>query len=62
MVPDAALLNTQPHKVRIKGKGEQSRKWSRTLPLPLDRVAIEKEVFGSPTTTDFIYVFINIVA
>ena len=29
---DAALLNTQHYKVRIKGKVEQSRKWGSTLP------------------------------
>ena len=29
---DAALLNTQHYKVRIKGKMEQSREWSNTLP------------------------------
>ena len=32
MVLDATLLNTQHYKVRIKGKVEQSRKWSNTLP------------------------------
>ena len=32
MVPNAALLNTQHYKVRIKGKVEQSRKWSNALP------------------------------
>ena len=31
MVLDAALLNTQYYKVRIKGKVEQSREWSSTL-------------------------------
>ena len=31
MVLDAALLNTQHFKVRIKGKVEQSRKWSSTI-------------------------------
>ena len=31
MEPDAALLNTQHYKVRIKGKMEQSREWSRAL-------------------------------
>ena len=31
MVLDAALLNTQHFKVRIKGKVEQSKEWSRTL-------------------------------
>ena len=29
---DAALLNTQHYKIRIKGKVEQSREWSSTLP------------------------------
>ena len=28
MVTDAALLNTQHYKVRIKGKVEQSKEWS----------------------------------
>ena len=32
MVLDAALLNTQHYKARIKGKMEQSREWSSTLP------------------------------
>ena len=32
MVPDAALLNTQRYKVRIKDKVEQSREWSSVLP------------------------------
>ena len=32
MVIDAALLNTQHYKVRIKGKVEQSREWSIALP------------------------------
>ena len=32
MVLDASLLNTQYYKVRIKGKVEQSRGWSSTLP------------------------------
>ena len=35
MVLDATLLNTQHYKVRIKGKVEQSRKRSRTLPNTL---------------------------
>ena len=29
---DSALLNTQHYKVRFKGKVEQSRDWSSTLP------------------------------
>ena len=32
MVLDAALLNTQNHKVRVMGKVEQSREWSNALP------------------------------
>ena len=32
IVLDAALLNTQHYRVRIKGKGEQSREWSNALP------------------------------
>ena len=32
MVFDAALLDTQHYKVWIKGKVEQSREWSSTLP------------------------------
>ena len=35
MVHDAALLSTQHYKVRIKGKVEQSRKWSSALPYTL---------------------------
>ena len=42
MVIDAALLNTQHYKVRIKDKVEQSRKWSSALPQRLGVVAIEK--------------------
>ena len=32
MVLDAALLNTQHYKVRIKGEVEQYREWSSALP------------------------------
>ena len=32
MVLDAALLNTQHYKIRIKGKVEKSREWRGTLP------------------------------
>ena len=35
MVLDAALLNTQPYKLRIKGKVEQSRERSSALPFIL---------------------------
>ena len=49
MVLDAALLNTQLYKVRIKGKVEQSLEWSSALPLHLSVVAMEKGAFGSPS-------------
>ena len=32
IVLDAALINTQYYKVRIKGKVEQSKEWSSALP------------------------------
>ena len=32
MLLDAALLNTQHYKARIKGKGERPREWSSALP------------------------------
>ena len=32
MLLDATLLSPQHYKVRIKGKVEQSREWSSTLP------------------------------
>ena len=35
MVRDAALLNTQYYKVKIKGKEEQSRERSSVLPYTL---------------------------
>ena len=35
IVLDAALLNTQHYKVKIRGKVEQSREWSCTLPYTL---------------------------
>ena len=62
MVLDAALLYTQPYKVGIKGKVEQSRERSSTLPLHLGVVAIEKGAFGSPSTkvTNFTYLYFNI--
>ena len=34
MIRDAALLNTQHYKVRIKGKVEKSRERSSTSPTP----------------------------
>ena len=50
MVLNATLLNTQYYKVSVKGKVEQSREWSCDPPLHLGQVAIEKEVFWSPST------------
>ena len=41
MVLDASLLNTQYYKVRIKGKVEQSRERSSTLPYILVEVEVE---------------------
>ena len=41
MVLDTFLVNTQPYKIRIKGKVEQSRE---------SVVAIEKGAFWSPST------------
>ena len=35
LVLDATLLNTQHYKVRIKGKGEQSRERNSALPYAL---------------------------
>ena len=66
MVFDAALLNTQAYKVRIKGKVEQSREWSSD-PLHLCVVAIEKGASGSPSikfasyiyTYMYIYIYIH---
>ena len=49
MVLDAALVNTQHYKVRIKGKVAQSRE-GICAPVHLGVVAIEKGTFGSPST------------
>ena len=54
MVLDAALLNTQRYKVRIKSKVEQSKKWSCALGV----VAIEKGALGSPSTKVTIFTLI----
>ena len=35
MMLDAACLNTQHYKIRIKDKVEQSREWSSALPYTL---------------------------
>ena len=50
MVLEAALLNTQIYKVRIKSKVEQSRERSSAPSLHLGVVAIEKGAFGLPST------------
>ena len=47
---DAALLNTQHYKVRIKGKVQQYREWSSTFPYTEGVEAIEKGAIGSPST------------
>ena len=44
---DTSLLNTQHYKVRFKGKVEQSRERSSSLPYTLVLVAIEKGAFWS---------------
>ena len=49
MVLDATLLNAQDYKVSIKGKVEQSREWSSTLPNT-SVVTIEKRSIKSPST------------
>ena len=46
MILDAALLNTQCYKVRIKGKVKQSREWIRNPPQHLRIEALEKGDFG----------------
>ena len=60
MVLDTSLLDTQHHKVRIKGKVEQSRRMELHPPLHLGAVAIEKGAFRSPSTVvaNFTFYFI----
>ena len=48
---DATLLNTQHHKIRIKGKVEQSRENKLRPHLFLGVVTNEKRAFGSHSTT-----------
>ena len=48
MVLDASLLNTQHYKVWIKGKVEQSREWSSTLPLASVLYRMKREPSGHP--------------
>ena len=49
MLPDAVLVSTQYYKVSIKGKVNQSREWSSTLPLHIGMVAAAKGAFWSPS-------------
>ena len=63
MVLDAALLNTQHYKVRIKGKVEQSREWSSALPYTSVQKLLKGEPSGhprlrSPTLLIYIYIYI----
>ena len=61
MVLDAALLNSQQFKVRIKGKVKQTSEWSSTPPLNLSVVAIEKGAFESSSTkvTNFTFLLVQ---
>ena len=61
MVLDAALLNTQYYKLRIKGKVEQSREWCSTFLYTLVSYPFKKEPsdrprLQSPTLLLYIYV------
>ena len=47
IVLDSASLNTQHYKVRIKGKVEQSREWSSTLPFLVLQL-LKREPSGYP--------------
>ena len=62
MLLDTALLNTQHYKVGIKGKVKETKRMELGPPLNLGVVAIEKGLFGSPSTTvtNFIYIYIYI--
>ena len=48
MVLDAALLNSQHYKVRIKNKGEQYSEWSSALPYVLELKQLKREPSGHP--------------
>ena len=48
MVLDAALLNTQHYKIRIKGKVEQSREWSSILTYTSVWELLKSEPSGHP--------------
>ena len=49
MVLDAALLNMQNYKVRMKREVVQSREWSSVLPYTLVLQLLEWETSGPPT-------------
>ena len=51
MVLDTSLLVTPHYKVRIKGKVEQSRGKSSSVPQHIGVVAIERGALRSPSTT-----------
>ena len=48
MVLDATLLITQHYKVKIKGKVEQSREWSSTLPYTAVLKLLKRKPSGHP--------------
>ena len=48
MVLDAVLLNTQHHKVTIKGKVELSREWNSTLPYTSVWKLLKREPSSHP--------------
>ena len=51
MVLDAALLNTQHYKVRIKGKVELSMEWNSALPYTSVWYLLKREPSGQPRLT-----------
>ena len=55
MVLDAALLNTLHYKVRIKGKVEQSREWSRALPYISSVIASGKGALILPVVVPLLF-------
>ena len=63
MVLDATLLNTQHHKVWIKGKVEQYQEMESCPPLHLYVIAIKKGAFRSPSTkvTNLFILFVGYV-
>ena len=60
MIHDISLLNTQHYKVKIKGKVDQFKWRSSTVPLYLGVVAIEMGTLRSPSITvaNFLYFYI----